>query len=539
MRSKLPHLPFGPQIPSEPHDPNAKPSEKSDKAKQMAELAKKVAEAEKKAAEEAKKQQQSQNDQDRAKDNDQPEQSRQRATLPRDSSTQSPRDQNQTQNRKAEISHFEGEHHDFQSARRPQQMGHQTNVQNRMLNLKNTPQNRGTKLPRGEQNQNESQRQNQNQKPFPQRPKASAYQNILSQKVFRGPLSGTNITKKLQQNALRQQQAQTQSSNVLEDGDTLTRSELGTLFRMRHNTQDRKSMREVLRYELARLKAAQRAKRVNEVGQRADRQRQQNKAQMDASQVDANKVDISKQKISARLQQSASSKFEQTLQKVLERGKTMVPDLPEGVRARFAAKTDDGWNQFFKNVSNMNSSQVSDKIRLASLIEAVFRGIFTKEGSDQKMMVLDLALSEDGEVLENKYSQLPLKNIKLAQTLKQLTPGDVLNPELLEQLGKELDVLKLVHLTQILQATEEERKEWLKNFQRQSSRESQEHVEKLLARQREHERQGREQPFVHASIQPKETTRHPGNSKLFLYVFYAVAGFAFVFGMIEIIRTFF
>lgn len=378
-------------------------------------------------------------------------------------------------------------------------------------------------------------RQEHSQRPIPKRPQAQTYRAILQERHFSsGHLKGSPLQKALQQKALAQQST-TAQQQTRDPGRPLDKAQVMQMFRMRHKVQQREKFRQILKHEAARARLAARSK-VQGVKQRAESEHQRKQILLDQP----NRLDSAKQKISQRLQNASKvSRFEQVLQKTLE-GQKSVPNLPQGTRARFNLKSSSEWTQFFKNAFSRGSAEQSTKGELTKLIEALYRGTFQKSGQSQKMLIADFALTHDGEVFENKFSQVKLNNPKLQAALEKLNPGDIIPQELMEQLGKEFEFLKLAHLVQSAAVTEEQQKELLKLFKQQHSSEAQRKMEKALVDQRPNHssknKDDKKTPFVWAGDQFDKKQRFDGPPKFFMYILYSLVGVALMFAIYFIVK---
>lgn len=362
-------------------------------------------------------------------------------------------------------------------------------------------------------------------RPLPQQPNPQTYRAVAQDRMFRGPLKDSPLHQKLLQKSIQKQAAQQRRGQ--DTSRTLDKGELLQMFRMRNRADQKDRLRSVLKYELAKAKQAQ--QKVQSLKFKTDAQKSQ--------QTQLNKMDATKQQLAQNLKSKVTtSKFEQMLQKVLA-GNKVVPSLPEGVRARFAAKTEGEWKAFFQNAMDQGSAQAKAQGKLANMIEALFRGLYNK--GNQTMMVADFAFTTGGKVAENKFSQMPLVDNKLLEALKKLAPGEVLSQDLLKQLGQEFDFIQLAHLAQAMALTEEQQKQILKQLRQTHSPESQKRLELALMNQRNlnQNRDKKKEPFVWAGDQFDKKQRHPGKQRLFMYMLYGITAFAVAFIIFLLIRA--
>lgn len=360
-------------------------------------------------------------------------------------------------------------------------------------------------------------------RPMPQNPQPRVRSALLQDRVFQGPLKGTPTHQKLKSQFQNQQQRQTGQRQAEQEGQKylLKRGELGQLFRLRHKFQKKEEFKSYFKYEKARTQKSEKQKVQGIRYQTEGHQKQKEAAELQKAQQVKNNA--FKDQMSQKLQMSASeSKFEQVLQKVLA-GQKSVPKLEEGLRARFAAKTEEQWNQFFQNALSLNSAEVKSQGLFSKMIEALFRGLFQKSGSGQMMLVSDLAMSQDGDVVEHKYSQIPIEDAEVLELLKQLKPGDPISQDLLKKLGEEFAYLKLAHALEQMTVSDEEKKRVLKEFRQQFSKSAQNDLERALARHRDQENKHK-LPFEYARDDTTPKERYIGPPKFFMYMLYAVGG---------------
>ena len=413
----------------------------------------------------------------------------------------------------------------------PQQLGHKINTS---ADLAKTLQNKGEAEIEQFFKQNFKHLPPKLQKQL-MHPKSEQYKAVLNERFFRqGNFKNTPLHQKLTQRAL-QQQARAAVMDPRK-ADPLNKGELLQMARLRHQAEDKKKFRDILRHEIARAKLKARQK----VGQiRYQNESGSQKENIQKQKADFNKWDMAKNKLQNRISEKQNvSQFEKILQRALA-GQKSVPSLAEGVRAKFLSKTDSAWKQFFTNVKNLGSHQVKTQSELSKMIEVLFRGIFQKEGGGMTL-VADFAVAEGGEVLEHKFSQMLLNNPKLAQALQKLNPGDVIPQQLLQMMGDEaLTYLQLAHLIEIAKMTDAQQKEFLKSLKQSHSKEGQRKIEAALMshRDKNQKHESGKQPFEYAGNLMDEKLRHPGPTKFFMYVFYSLATVLVLFGLFLLFRN--
>lgn len=413
----------------------------------------------------------------------------------------------------------------------PQQFGHKINTQ-ALANRDRTPskdtvQTRNTETPQPKQ-------QTVRDRPMPQEPSPQLYKSVLSERFFRGPLRGSPLEQKLQPKATQQsEQPGTPKQQVRRDfSEPLDKGEVLQMFRLRNQAEQKENFRNVLKYELAKARALEKNKVQ---GNKFQTEAHHKKNDIDIGQ--RNKVDSARDKILHRLQTSnTQSKFENVLQKIMK-GEKAVPDLPEGTKARFNNKTEAEWEEFYKNTKAMGSELVKTKAELNKLIEARFRGMLQNNNKNNTLLVTDLSFTENGEVSENKFSQLELKDQQTLDLVKQLKPGEPLPQSLLDQLGSELDFLKLVHIVQSSVTSEEQQKEILKFFRQQQSGDAQRKMEESLIKKRDSKKSPSDDLFPYPGPPPKHVEPLKGPPKLFMPILYGLGIFTLIFIVYFIMRA--
>lgn len=378
------------------------------------------------------------------------------------------------------------------------------------------------------------------ERPLPERPTPQQMRELSRDRAFQGAMRDSPLHQKIQQQSLQQnvQQANVQAGREAEK-QTLTKGEVAQLFRMRHKFEKKDEAKAFLRYEIA--KARQEARQKIQALRYQNESSQEKQAIEDLQNVQDVHSDALKDQLSQKLSNSGSeSLFEQTLQRVLTGGKA-VPELPEAVRARFAAKTTEEWRTFFANALGMNGAEVESQGQLSKLIEALFRGVYTKEDGRQ-MLVTDLAFTSEGEVVEQKYAQIDLKDSALAEAFKKLNPGDVISQDLMKKLGDEFSYLQLAHIVEQLNLTDDEKKAIMREYRQQVSRSSKKGIEDALIGHRrllEEEAGVAPNPLAAAAgdlFNKKE--RFIGPPKLVMYMIYGVVAVTVVAVLLLVMRHF-
>lgn len=131
----------------------------------------------------------------------------------------------------------------------------------------------------------------------------------------------------------------------------------------------------------------------------------------------------------SRAGSSAESLFETTLKEVMSGEGKEVPVLAKGKKASFAPKSESAWRTFFANVSLRGSGEKPATREGASVVEALFRGVF-KEQAKQKgvILVTDLKFKSGGREVAEKFARLVLEE-PAAVRLEKLSPGEPLERE--------------------------------------------------------------------------------------------------------------
>lgn len=514
---------FGvPQAPVKPDDPKAKAAK--ERGKEVTEALKKSAE-ETKADQKAKEAEQAKKSDANPKQAQEAEQKAQKQTLRQPQTSQDKARQQESQSR------FDGKPQTSKQSQLPSQLGHKINTS---ADLAKTLQNKGEAEIEQFFKQNFKHLPPKLQKQLMQ-PRSELYKTVVNERFFRqGNFKNTPLHQKLTQRAL-QQQAQAKIMDPRK-ADPLDKGELLQFARLRHQAEDKKRFRDVLRHELARAKLKSRQK----VGQiRYQNESRGQKENIQKQKADYNKWDIAKNKLQNRLSDKQNvSQFEKILQKALA-GQKSVPSLAQGVRAKFLTKTESAWKQFFTNVKNLGSHEVKTQSQLSKMIEVLFRGIFQKEGQGLTL-IADFSVAQDGEVLEHKFSQLLLNNPKLAQALQKLSPGDVIPQQLLQMMGEDaLTYLQLAHLVEIAKLSEAQQKEFIKSLKQSHSKEGQRKIEAALMSYRDKNQKNEKgkHPFEYAGHLMDEKLRHPGPTKFFMYVFYSLVTVLVLFGLFLLFRN--
>lgn len=432
--------------------------------------------------------------------------------------------------------HFQKDTRYMTAARLPEKLGHKIEVKKQWVQPDKQTAEYRTQLP---ERQPPARLPPHLAERLARRPDQAVYRGVLQERALRGLYRESPLYHKLVQQA----QKFTHSSRSPAQGaeaETLKQGELVQLFRMRNKVEQKERFRQMMKYEMARARQEQ-AQKVQMI--RRQVQAKESRHRVVQTQLKASLLEGARQRIAARLQNTYQpSKFEQILQKLMS-GQKAVPQLSEGVRARFAAKTSDEWNAFFKTILHRGSELVPKKGEISRLIDAFYRGWFKKTETGQDFLVADLALSDDGEVAENRFSQIELTDKDFLQILEHLKPGDVISTEILKKLGSEFGFLKLVHMVQLAQLTDEQKQEILRQYRLGQSAESQRKMEVALfgERQKNQERQtsGHDQPFVYAGHLFDSKLRHPGRHRFFMYMLYGIVGFTVALVLFLLLRAVF
>lgn len=362
---------------------------------------------------------------------------------------------------------------------------------------------------------------------------------LLKDPVFRGPFKDSPLHQKLRAQAMGDQ-ALRQGQMAREAGsESLKRGDVAQLFRMRHQIQEKDQLKTLMHGEIAKLKE-QTKQKVQAIRYQTESHGQgEEKVAARLAQMGGTNADAAKQELAKRLRlMSGESDFEQALQRFLA-GEKAVPDLPEGVRARFATKSDAEWEVFFQNTSNLNSAEVAGKGNLSKMVDALFRGLFHKSSVGKSVMVSDLTLAEEGTITTSKFAQIPISDKSLAALFKQLMPGDVINRDMLQKLGQEFDLIRLVHLAEAaVVLSEAQRQQVLREFRQQRSLEGQRNFERALIQSREEreEQEKSDSPFPAPAPDLEKLEERLGSQKFFMYMLYGIITIAVVMILFLVIR---
>jgi hypothetical protein len=155
-------------------------------------------------------------------------------------------------------------------------------------------------------------------------------------------------------------------------------------------------------------------------------------------------------------------------------------------------------------------------------------------------MVSDLTLSEEGAITTSKFAQIPISDDSLAALFKQLIPGDMIHRDLLQKLGQEFDLIRLIHLAEAaVVLSEAQRQQVLREFRQQRSLESQRNFEKALIQSRE-ERDEQEKPdsqFPAPAPDLEKLEERLGQQKFFMYMLYGILTLAAVMILFLVFRS--
>lgn len=353
-----------------------------------------------------------------------------------------------------------------------------------------------------------------------EKPTQEARQRFIKDSMFKFHPQAARIQQKMAEQAQRQQQAE--QGQVMQDmaEDVLKKGDLVQLFRLRHKSEDKDNFRNIMRNELAKAKARALQEKVQGIKQQAEGGG--GGAQARGVNRTTQIADPAKSALAQKLANASSaSAFEALLQKALA-GSKLVPGLPDGIKAKFLLKGSAEWQAFFKNVFQLQGAEVQSQAQLEQLAYALYRGIYTKAESGKSTLVADLVFDEAGE---HKFAQIALDD-ELAEIFKKLNPGEEISKELLKKLGEELTYLKLAHVVNQAQLSEEQKTAILKEFQKQFSTGSRDKLENALIAMRQSKREEEKDPppFVYAGNQfDKKEERH-GPPKLFMALLYTVFG---------------
>lgn len=364
-------------------------------------------------------------------------------------------------------------------------------------------------------------------RPMPGQPTRSQYRSVSQDKAFQGPMNGSPLHQKMQAKTLEQNRKEQTTGERQASEEVLKRGEVGQLFRMRHKFEKKDDAGKVLRYELAkaRQEAKEKVKALKYQNEGGGHKEDANRLALRTARV-AKEGDALKERLSEKLKTTAGeSAFEQVLQQVLDGGES-VPDLPESVRARFTAKTEAEWEEFFKNALSLQSSEIESEGQLDKLVEALFRGLYRRGADGKMMLVSDLTFAGEAgaDPAEYKFSRIALNDPELLSLLEKLKPGNVIDKELLKKIGDQFLFTQLLHVVDQLAVSEEQKKAILKEFRQQVSSSSRLGLEKALAKRRERDTNaGIPTPSAAYAGDPfHKKERHIGPPKFLMYMVYGV-----------------
>jgi hypothetical protein len=351
---------------------------------------------------------------------------------------------------------------------------------------------------------------------LPEQPRPQAYRALLKEAYFQGPpLKGSVLQQKMQakaqgdQVALQKGMVNESSKEILKKGD------VALLFRLRHQTKDKDVLREIVRFELAKLRQESKQK-IQAIRYQTQMQHKKEEAGRAGETGEAGSVNhAAREQLLGKLKKTGGeSAFEDKLMQVLE-GLMSVPDLPEGTSARFAGKTEAEWSKFFANALKMSGAEAEGELALNRMVEALYRGLCKKDGDARSMVVSDLTLISQGETDEARFSRIPLNDESLAELFKTMQPGDPITKEMLKQLGEKLSFIRLDHSPEGLPVLSEQQKQALLNEMRQTrNAESQRRMEDALVARRHPQGDDLhgEVPFVFAGMPFKDIRERPGKT---------------------------
>lgn len=273
--------------------------------------------------------------------------------------------------------------------------------------------------------------------------------------------------------------------SVHEKGDRdrprLTKEHVRQLVRLRHGVSDRPNIRQILRFEIRQLKRGSEKFGHKESSQEGKKSKDaQNKKNIDSESY------IKRASKNLTLQEDAGeSRFESILKKVLKGQKQTAKPLPEGREANFKGKSASGWKQFFSNVLKRGSAEVPETKENVLLQKALYRGAFSEGKNNKTSLVADLSFQQGPKVATEKFVRVAIENPSLLQTLEHLSPGEVMSRDLMDRLGKDLKMIKLVHQTTSSDVQEAQQEALMHHLKSPSNPENLQRMEQALLMERQ------------------------------------------------------
>lgn len=375
------------------------------------------------------------------------------------------------------------------------------------------------------------------QQALQQEPSPQNYRAILQDPFFQqGPLKNTPLFQKLQQQA---KLLEFERQADMRGRDPMNKKELMQLFSARHqlNKEQKDRFNDIMKFEMARTRLEQ-MKKVQTIHYQTD-SHDESKGIDHTADIHETRFDKIRDQILDRLSRSTVlSKFEALLKKVLT-GLKLIPDVPDGLKARFALKTEAEWALFFTNLAQLESALTKANVNINDLMDALFRGLFQKGADGKWVLIADLTHLENGELVQNKFAQILLSDKELAATLKKMVPGDVIDKASLKKLGEDIEFIKLLHTIQSTELSDAQKQEILKQYRRSHSEPYTKKIEAALLAHRDGNKPDTlpQTPFVYAGLEPpKKFMRAPGKTKLWIYLLYAGGSFAVALGLYLLLR---
>lgn len=244
------------------------------------------------------------------------------------------------------------------------------------------------------------------------------YQRLAREPVFKpSNMRETSLFQSIQSRAIPER-GKTQTMNP---------SDLSRMIQIRHQVSDRTNLYRIIRYEMH--------QRREEGHDRTSRQRGADRSNQPRLEALLRRLGMS----------SGDSAFEGVLRQMMS-GREVVRSVPRGTTVPLGAKSDVGWRGFFSSVLKLGSGELSAARQTATVVEALFRGLY-RALADQKGMTLvsDLRFAEGDRQVTTKFTRMSINQTDLLKSLEQLKPGDQIAREMLMKLGEELEFTRLVN----------------------------------------------------------------------------------------------
>lgn len=256
---------------------------------------------------------------------------------------------------------------------------------------------------------------------------AKHYQNILKDPKLKPKIDLSHtLRKEIEAKAF---------GTVYQMKESLSRDGLRQLLRYRHQSSDKKSLFTLLKQEVKdHKKMRDEAKGPTKQTSKAEQNKQLEKASF---------LLRTTKMVHKLLSSSGESQFEALLKRMLEGGKSATPELANGSKAQFKAKTVSQWKSFFSKLLDGGMKEAPQSKELDQLLEALFRGVYEGE-EGQKFLISDLIIKDGDREKTEKFARLQLNDDEKYNEFNRLNPGD--NLEKLTLPGVESNQLEYIKM---------------------------------------------------------------------------------------------